>query len=264
MAQALIANMISRAGAVAKRLHNHQQAARRQLYSLVAAWHRQQHGDTQIENCPVCGTDLDKAPTDALLDSSIKEAFRFANKADEDTAKNAHDWERDTSREFLDGLPESLRGFADKPPPPDVLQIYRQAYTNELLSDRNFGGPLRPLKKNALSVWEIALSTHPLIDLSETDQTIWPDQFKSGALARRTGNVEQAIRLATHRAVNKVPIKAVVERYIGGTSSVDSVETSSEPSDLAAFDLPLRDQINVLRLCVTNTTPNIVAPSPTR
>ena len=157
--------------------------------------------------------------------------------------------------EFLDRLPESLRGFADKPPPPDVLQIYRQAYTSELLSDRNFGGPLRPLKKNALRVWELALSTHPLTDLSDTNQTIWPEKFQNGDLARRSGSVEQAIRLATHRAVNKVPIKAVVERYIGGTSSLDSIETSSKLSDLPACDLPLRDQINALRLCVTNATP---------
>ena len=251
----LIESMVSRAVPVAARQRNRQQAARKQLYSRIAAWHRQQHGDTEIEKCPVCGTDLATVPTDALLSESVKEALRSANKADEDTAKDAKEWERDAAREFLDRLPESLRRFADTPPPSDVMYIYRQAYTTELLSDRNFDGPLRSLKKNAMAVWESAATAHPLIDLPESTTTIWPDPFKSGSLSSRSENIANAIRLATHRTVNKVPIKAIVERYIGSTKSPGSLEASYEPSDVPACDLPLREQINALRLCVTNTTP---------
>ena len=253
--EALIKNMVSRAEPVAARLRNQQQAARRRLYSRVAVWHRQEHGDTQIENCPVCGTDLATVPTDALLNEGVKEALRSANKTDEDSGKDAKEWERDAAREFLARLPESLRRFADAPPPSDVMQVYCQAYTTELLNERSFGGPLQPLKKNAVTVWESVVSTHTLEALSESKPTTWPEQFMGGALAKRSENVGNAIRMAKLRNLNKVPIKAIVERYIGRSKSPEFAEASSEPSDLPACDLPLRDQINALRLCVTNTTP---------
>ena len=253
--KALIESMVSRAEPVAARLRNRQQAARRQLYSRVAAWHRQQHGDTPIENCPVCGTDLGTVPPDALVNEAVKEALQSANKADEDSAKDAKEWERDAAREFLDRLPESLRRFSDAPPASGIMQVYRQAYTTELLGERSFGGALQSLKNNAVALWESVVSNHTLEALRDFNPTTWPAPFKDGRLAKRSENVTSAIRLANLRSLNKVPVKAIVERYIGSSKSPESSEVSTEPLDVPACDLPLREQVNALRLCVTNTTP---------
>ena len=108
------------------------------------------------------------------------------------------------------------------------MQVYRQAYTTELLNERSFGGPLQPLKKNAVTVWESVVSTHTLEALSESKPTTWPEQFMGGALAKRSENVGNAIRLAKLRNLNKVPIKAIVERYIGSSKSPEFPEASSE------------------------------------
>ena len=55
--------------------------------------------------------------------------------------------ERDAAREFLEKLPESLRAFANNAPAAELLQIYRKAFVDELLAERNFGGVLQPKKQ---------------------------------------------------------------------------------------------------------------------
>ena len=109
----LVEEMVARANAVSGRLRNKQEAARWQLYARVAAWHREHHTDTDVESCPVCGTDLNEVPSDALLDKGVKEALRLCGEVDADAAKGAEEWERDAAREFLQRLPETLRAFAN-------------------------------------------------------------------------------------------------------------------------------------------------------
>jgi len=81
VAESLIEDIVSRAAAVAERLRNKQEAARWQLYTRVAAWHREHHGGADLENCPVCGTDLDKVPPDALVNKGVREALRLCAEA---------------------------------------------------------------------------------------------------------------------------------------------------------------------------------------
>jgi hypothetical protein len=47
------------------------------------------------------------------------------------------------ARKLLDGLPESLRAFADKGTPGDLLSIYHKTYVEELLAERVFANPFR-------------------------------------------------------------------------------------------------------------------------
>lgn len=151
-AETLINDMALRAATVAERLRNKQEAARWQLYTQIAAWHRQHHDGAELENCPVCGTDLDEVPPDALVDKGVKDALRMCAEADADASKGAEEWEQDAAREFLERLPETLRAFADKTPPAGLLEIYRMAYLEELLADRTFGGRLQGLKRNVATV----------------------------------------------------------------------------------------------------------------
>ena len=133
-ADSLIEEMVSRAAAVAERLRNKHEAARWQLYTKVAAWHREHYKGAELENCPVCGTDLKKVPADAMVNKSVKDALRLCAEADADAAKGAAEWQHDAVREFLERLPETLRAFADNDPPAGLLEIYRKSYLDELLA----------------------------------------------------------------------------------------------------------------------------------
>lgn len=255
VAEALIAEMAARAKAVSERLRNKREAARWQLYTRVAAWHREHHNGAGFETCPVCGTDLNEVPPDALLDKDVKEALLLCGEADSDAAKGAEDWERDAAREFLDKLPESLRRFADEAPSPGLLQIYRNAFVDELLADSHFGGALQLLKQNVETVWELATTENPLPPVPETDPAIWPDEFQNGTLVGRGVNVEQAIRLAKHRKTGATAIKGMVERYIGRAGTPEGKEPEAAEAGVEASLLPLCNQVEALRLCVTNSKP---------
>ena len=256
MAESLIEDMVSRAAAVAERLRNEQEAARWQLYARVAAWHREHHDGADLQNCPVCGTDLDQVPPDALLDKGVKEALRLCAEADADAAKGAAEWEQDAAREFLERLPETLRAFADKAPPAGLLQICRKAYLEEMLADRTFGGRLQALKRNAAMLWEEVVAAAALPDMPATTQVGWPDEFKDGTLATRVGNVVQAIRLSRHRSASADALKKLVERYIGAPSQPETAGAeAAEAGETEPDKQPLREQIETLRMCVENTAP---------
>ncbi len=254
-ARSLIADMLTRAKAVAARLRNKQEAARWRLYSRVAAWHREQHGDAELENCPVCGTDLEDVPPDAHLDRKVSEALRQCREADADATKSSGEWEPDAARELLEKLPDSLRNFADKPPPSELLQIYRSAHIDELLADPNFRGQLQPLRKNATSVWEIATANHQLPKERDLGPTLWPEEFEKGRLASRSANVELVISLSRNLHANMNTIGAVLKRYVGELETQDDDDTESVVTESKANFWPLRNQIRALRGCVTQTKP---------
>ena len=254
-AETLVEEMVARANEVSGRLRNKQEAARWQLYARVAAWHREHHKEADVENCPVCGTDLKEVPPDALLDKGVKEALRLCGEAAADAAKGAEEWERDAAREFLEKLPESLRAFANNAPAAELLQIYRKAFVDELLAERNFGGVLQPMKQNAAAVWELAIKEHPLPAAPEFEHSTWSEEFEIGTLAKRTANIGRVIRLAKHRTASKVAIKGMAKRYIGEAGTPESEQSEAVDVDIEANRLPLHDQIEALRLCVTNAAP---------
>lgn len=251
-AETIIEDMIKRAKTVSERLRNKQESARWQLYTKVAAWHAEHHQGTELKDCPVCGTDLEQVPPDALLDKAVKDALTVCSQADADAAKGAEEWERDAAREFLDGLPESLRTFTDKAPPDDLLSIYHKAYAEELLTDRAFANRLSPLKQNAGQVWEIAARDNKLPEAPAPQVVDLPEEFKNGTLAQRIGYIVKAVVLSRHRAQSTEAIKNLVERYIGAAE-----KTEAESEDIAASERPLRDQIEAVRMCVENTAPAV-------
>ena len=254
-AATLVEEMVARANQVSGRLRNKQEAARWQLYARVAAWHREHHSDADVENCPVCGADLDEVPSDALLDKGVKEALQLCGEADADAAKGAEEWERDAAREFLERLPESLRAFANKAPTTELLPIYRKAFVEELLAERSFSGVLHPMKKNAAAVWELAISEYPLASAPEFELSTWPDEISKRTLVKRAANIERVIRLAKHRSVNTDAIKGMVKRYIGEVAAPESAQPEAADAGMGAKSLPLRHQIEALRLSVTNAAP---------
>ena len=255
-AQTLIEEMVNRANEVSQRLGNKQESARWQLYARVAAWHREHHSDSAIENCPVCGTDLDRVPRDALLNKGVKEALMLCADADADAAKGADEWVQAAVGELLTRLPESLRGFADTAPDTELLAIYRKAYVDELLSDSNFRGKLSPLRDNADIVWDFAVSQNPIAPAPDPTFSIWPKEFRDGNLSKRVSNIERVIRLVKIRDENAQSLQRIVKRYVGETSElgVDQAKISNT-TDRIVEALPLRTQLEAIRLCIANAAP---------
>ena len=258
VARSVIREMVERAEAVAERLTRPKEAARWQLYAKVSAWHQEHHAGTQVEDCPVCGTDLADTSEDPILGRSVRNALQQCEDVDSDIAKGVEEWERDASRELLERLPKSLRGFADRVLPDSLLAIYRNAYVGELLAERGFADSLRALKTNAERVWELAVASHPLKDGPLTKWSVWPNVFETGGLARSSHNVERALELARRRVDNVEVIKGLMERYVGKTvlPEVDANRgadgwTEGEPWDR----LPLREQVEELRRCVNAAAP---------
>ena len=256
-AERLIEEMAERAGAVADRLARPAEAARWQLYARVAAWHREHNAGTSINDCPVCATDLAGTAEDPVLGRGIADALRLCRDVDGDVAKGAEEWERDASREFLERLPERLRRFADNPPRDGLLEIYRTAYVDELMAERSFAGPLQALKKIAAGVWDLAAAGHLLSDGPTFGPTVWPELFESSGLAGKSSNVRRAMRLARLRSENRETIKSLVERYVGGTTlgNVHGDGAVASSMDGHPDKLPMRDQVELLRRCVSGTTP---------
>ena len=105
--------------------------------------------------------------------------------------------------------------------------------------------------------WEEDAAREFLERQPETNAMKWPEEFKSGALAIRAANVAQAIRLSKHRSASADSLKKLVERYIGGSGQPESASVETASTEKTGPDrLPLRGQIEALRMCVENTAPS--------
>ena len=256
-AQALMREMVSRAEAVSKRYQRPDQAARWQLYARVSGWHHEHHAGASIDECPVCRTDLAVVAEDPVVGRGVRDALELARDVDNDVSKGVEEWEIDASRELLERLPKSLRGFVDRELPDGLLAVYREAYVGELLADSSLAAPLHQLKASAEKVWNLSVASHPLKDGPATNWMAWPPPFEASRLATSCHNVEQALRLARQRKDNVQAIRGLMERYVGKARPPDLDESpdgsgwTREWSD----ELPLRDQVEALRRCVSAASP---------
>lgn len=158
----LLSTLRDRAVAHVERLKNRAEAARWQLYAMVGQWHKQHHAGETLGKCPVCASNLERVPPDALLDKSVAEALQLSMEADADAAKSLLDWERDAARELMEALKGGMRSLADRSPPASLLDIYQSAFVKEPLAAPEFANQLKPLRRNAQKVWELAVTAHPL------------------------------------------------------------------------------------------------------
>lgn len=257
-----IRGILERARALSRRLEDERQAARWRLYSRVSAWHKDHHPDQDISSCPVCGTDLAKVPSDALLDLSVKAALDQCREADSDIAKTAAEWERDEAAAFLNALPESLRGSADKRQRDTLLGICRKGYVDELLAHKAFSGRLEPLRKNGQTVWDIASGEHPLPDARESENGVLPDLFASGKLQERLDAITRTLLLREHRLRATEALQSLMGRYIGKVKSAGESAHAAEsgpaaPAEHGSNEEPLREQIEAIRRAVQNAIPMV-------
>ena len=257
-AEAVLQDIVARANALVQRLQDAAQGARWQLYARVAAWHREHHPDIDLSSCPVCGTDLENVPADALLDLSVKEALEQCREADADMAKTAAEWERDTAASMLDALPEAIRGFADQSLPGELDALYRRAFIDELLAKQAFSGRLEPLKVNAEIVWEISCAKNPLPQTPQAVPVELPEMVGAGTLATRLANITCAIQFSRHRQASTTVIERLVKRYIGMARRTEPSEDEPEDEEQPDPDkAPLKEQIETIQRCVQNAEPVI-------
>jgi|GEM_PF-1487049 len=250
--RAKLQDLSRRAATQVARLKNKKEAARWQLYTMVASWHRGHHPDKPMNDCPVCGTDLTQVPPDALLDREVAEALKLSAQADADAAKTLQDWQRDTASELLESLPHSLRSFVDTKPPTSLLGLYRDAYVSELFNHTAFKSQLRPLKENAAAVWDLATQTHALADSTSPDVIDLPQELKTSMLASRFANLQAALVLSEHRELSEVQLKAIGQRYFG-SGQFNRSDIAQENQDVSR--LPLRHQIVALQQAVDSSQP---------
>ncbi len=253
-AAALIADTHRRARELAARLEDKRQAARWQLYARVAAWHGDHHPGAELANCPVCGTSLDEVPVDALVDLSVRDALARCREANADIAKNAAEWLRDEAAAFLAALPPDCRVFADRELPDKLEDLYRQAFVDELLAQPAFGGRLQPLRESGCALWSLAVAEHPLPAADPAVAEMLPTIFAKSTLATRMSNVAHALHLASHRTGSKETLDGLVKRYVGVTRPGEDA-TQTRIADMSPKELPLRNQIDVIRRSVHNTAP---------
>ncbi|WP_342640473.1 ATP-binding protein [Rhodoligotrophos ferricapiens] len=249
-----VEDILARARALATRLEDERKATRWRLYARVADWHKNAHPDSDVVNCPVCGTDLDEVPPDALLDMSVKAALEKCREADSDIAKTASEWERDEAASLLHALPESLRGFADKALPDTLLAIVRKGYVDELLAHRAFSGRLEPLQRNAQAVWEIAARENPLPDAPQPANSKLPELFAGSTLQKRLAAIVHALMLRAHRAAAGDVLKQLMVRYVGAPQSAED-QIPAEREQAKPQERSLRDQIEAIRRGVQNASP---------
>lgn len=252
-----------RAHALAAKLRDEQQAARWRLYSRVAAWHRDNHPDEDFSNCPVCGTDLESVPGDALLDISVREALEQCRETDSGISKTAAEWEHDESTGFLDTLPASVRDYADRTLPGTLLAMYRQGYVEELLGNEAFAGVLKALRENGKSVWGIATGNNRLPEAPRPVESDLPDMLAGGKLQNRLSAIAHALMLCAHRKSGEEALKSILGRYVGALVPAGE---RAEPAisgrglldggeEWIPEQASLREQIESIRRAVQNAMP---------
>ena len=252
-----------RAQTLSKMLEDERTAARWRLYSRVAAWHKDNHPQEDISNCPVCGTDLDSVPADALLDISVKAALDQCRESDGDIAKTAAEWERDESAAFLDALPTSIRGFADKALPETLLAFCRKGYVDELLGQKAFLGTMQPLQKNANTVWDAATRRHPLPEAPQQAESELPTLLSSGKLQERLSAITHALMLRAHRESAAHALQSLLATYMNSVksaaepteSSTDQAASPDDSKERKPQQASLREQIEAVRRGVQNAMP---------
>lgn len=231
-----------------------EETARWQLYAIVSQWHRRNHPDEPITDCPVCGSDLTEVPLDALLDKDVIDALKASALAHTDATKTLQDWQRDAASELLEALPPALRPFVDTRSRASLIDIYREAYVTELLKDHAFNTQLRSLKKNAENVWNHSAQAHPLPTLPESQTVELPPELRSTSLANRFANLQAALSLARHRQLSEDQIRLVTQRYFGsGPFSRDN--GSDDQRDMSMC--PLRQQVLALQQAISSADPII-------
>jgi hypothetical protein len=245
----LINDISTRAWELDRHLENKIQAARWSLYARVAEWHRDQHPEAAISECPVCGTDLSNVPDDAALSISVREALDICRNAEKHISKSASQRERDESAAFISALPQTLQGFADDAPLPGLLDLLRTAYLDELFDTPCFTTWLAPLKSNASVIWSQVITADHLTPPAEPSIAL-PARFHDGDLARRIRAVRCAILLASQRKSAAAMVRQGLERLIGTESSLEH-----GPSLRTA---PLRVQLDLLRRSLTSQRPIVV------
>ena len=265
--KALIQDVLKRAGVLEQRLKNAAASARWILYTRVARWHKENHPEEEINNCPVCGTRLDSTMLDPLVDESVKSALDYCLKNDADAAKTAVEWEEDESAAFLSRLPSSMRKFVDISLPKTLDSALYKGYVKELLSQKAFKGLLEPLQERAQKLWDAVAKDHPRQESSIHVESELPTLVASGQLQRRVGSIGQALTLRTQLNGAENYIHSILADYIGAVSPEDRQEENpthtSVTSDSAKteepeiWQKPLMAQLNTVRRGVKNIAPAV-------
>jgi len=243
-----------RASEQVARQRKKEETARWQLYAIVSQWYRRNHPEKPLSDCPVCGSDLNAVPPDALLDKEVLDALKASELAHTDATKTLQDWQRDAASELLESLPTTLRPFVDTRSRASLIDLYREAYVTELLRDQAFTTQLRQLKQNAEKVWEQAVQAYPLPDLDEPEAVELPQELRSTSLANRFTNLQTALSLARHRHVSESQIRQITQRYFGN----GQLSREHNSNDRPVMSLcPLRQQIIALQQAVTSADPII-------
>lgn len=238
-----ITEVLDEAKRLADRLQNESEAKRWQLYARVALWHEHHHPGQPFEACPVCGTDLESVPKDALLDQGVREALEEAQRSGADLAKTASEWVADRATAFLAKLPPSIRHLMECNWSTGLTPLYTKAITQELLGKPEFKGALQTLTSRAKDLW-------PAV---EADLPVWiapapislPRPFAEGSsLEKALNQAAVATALIQFRVKHKAAFEAVFSRVVGKVSE-DIPQFPSDPADIAK--LPLATQLSLLR-----------------
>lgn len=251
---AKLEELAQRAADQVKRQQNKEQAARQQLYTMVALWHRRQHPDKPISDCPVCGSDLVKVPPDALLDSDVATALQAGLQAHQDATKSLADWQQGAASELLEALPENLKTFAEYKGRGTVLDLYKNAYVNEVLKDQSFAADLQPIQRNARKLWDRLIKAHSLSAEQPSDLISLPEELATGVLASRFANLQHVVTLSTQRIAVKAVMQTLLANYLG-VGSFSRGEKVDEMPDL--INLPIRHQLSALHQAITTSEPLI-------
>lgn len=261
----VINDVLKRAQILSDKMEDERVFERGILYSRVAEWHKEFHADEDITNCPVCGTDLDTVPIDALTDTKVKAALENCLSSDSDSAKTAQEWEAHETSAFLDALPSSIRDYVDSNLLSSLEVSFRQAFVDELLAQRAFRGTLRSFQDNAKALWEKIVETHPLTEEPEQADSKLPALLSKGKLQQRLTSVTHALKLREHLKNAAVQIQSILELYIGSATSIMSqspTSSSSDGTDLPPEEekldeqiLPLSAQLSLIRRAVQNVNP---------
>lgn len=245
--QSIIENILSEANELSVILEEYEKAKRYQLLINVAHWHEEHHEGSEFANCPVCSTDLDKVPQDAILKKSVKEALNECREAKVYLSKTAAKAEKDWADKLLTSLPEKVRQLVAVNLPNNMKVLYEAAFTVELFDSSSFAGNLAPLKANAISIWAELEENFPEPTPFELPQL--PEVFpRSSNLSVYLERVANVIALAKYRSDYKEIILSILESFIGEREKSEG-ETEEQNK------LPLKRQLELLRIASRNTHP---------